>query len=203
MTKEQFALAEAMYWDTLSRGGLRWKPIACIGILLGFAACITVLCLRVSSIAHAIAFVLVLITGLLLIPVMLCLWRILRVMRNTSLISDCASALAELEAQSAPADRKSRIYGKNFAFFFERGVVLEYREVDHFYAEWYYRIGTRYGRGRVYKVSAVLRSGELLGLFRIYNDSLNRRRPSELDTLFAELKQALPDREIDLKGLNH
>ena len=209
MTREQRELAELVYWDALSRGGIWRKTGLSVVNLLCFGLLIA---LPVSTTVKAFGLTL---TGLFVIPACLCLIRAARTVRNVCAVQDCAAALAALRSAPTPKLRKERIYTPDYAFFFQQSAVVDVRNTDYFYLEWLYSLRTAGStldkRSRDYRVGAARKSGGYQILLKKSHLSAMWRssqyhfsRPPELfQTVVKELKQFYPEIPVDDSGMRH
>ena len=204
MTREHWELAERIYWDTLSRGGMLWKGICSIAILLGFIVSAAALILQVSGGVHVLVFLAAMLTGLLVIPSCLCLIRIARTVWNACAVGDPAAALAALQAAPQPKRQKDHIYSEDYAFFFQRGTVLDVRNTEYLYSEWIYGLsGGQAPRSRVYRVGAAQITGDYQVLFQLSMRQPQPKMPEEVRAVLAELAQHYPQLPVDDSGMNH
>ena len=204
MTREHWVLAEQIYWDTLSRGGMLWKGLCSIAILLGFFASVAALILQVSGGVHVLVFLAAMLTGLLVIPSCLCLIRIARTVWNVSAVEAPAAALEALQAAPQPKRQKDRIYTKDYAFFFQRGTVLDVRDTAFFYSEWIYGLsGGQAPRSRIYRVGAAQITGDYQVLFQLSMRQPRPKMPEEVRAVLAELTQHYPALPVDDSGMKH
>ena len=209
MTRDQRELAELVYWDVLSRGGIWRKAVLSLVDLLCFGLLIA---LPVSTTVKAFGLTL---TGLFVIPACLCLIRAARTVRNVCAVQDCAAALAALRSAPTPKLRKERIYTPDYAFFFQQSAVVDVRNTDYFYLEWLYSLRTAGStldkRSRDYRVGAARKSGGYQILLKKSHLSAMWRssqyhfsRPPELfQTVVKELKQFYPEIPVDDSGMRH
>ncbi|MBQ6403617.1 MAG: hypothetical protein IJI27_06895 [Oscillospiraceae bacterium] len=204
MTREHWELAKQIYWDTLSRGGMIWKGVCSAAILLGFVASVAALILQVAGGVHVLVFLATMLTGLLVIPACLCLIRIARTAWNAGAVDEPDAALEALQAAPTPKRQKERIYTPDYAFFFQRGTVLDVRNTSYLYSEWAY--GLSDGRGpkrRVYRVGAARITGDYQVLFQMSVHQLRPKMPEEIRAVLAELTQHYPALSVDDSGMKH
>ena len=209
MTRGQRKLAELVYWDVLSRGGIWWKSILSAANLLCFALLIA---LPFGAVVKALGLT---ITGLFVIPACLCLIRAARTVRNVCAVRDCGAAIEALRNAEPPKLRKERIYTPDYAFFFQQSAVVDVRNTEYFYLEWLYSLRTAGStlnkRSRDYRVGAARKSGGYQILLKKSHLSAMWRssqyhfsRPPELiQTVVEELKQFYPEIPIDDSGMKH
>ena len=204
MTRGHWALAERIYWDTLSRGGMLWKGSCSAAILLGFIASVIALILQVSGGVHVLVFLAAMLTGLLVIPSCLCLIRIARTMWNAGTVCDPAAALEALQAAPTPKLQKDRIYTKDYAFFFQRGTVLDVQNTAFLYSEWIYGLsGGQAPRSRIYRVGAAQITGDYQVLFQLSVRQPRPKMPEEVRVVLEELTQHYPSLPRDDSGMKH
>ena len=204
MTREHWELAKRIYWDTLSRGGMLWKGLCSIAIILGFVASVSALILQVSGGVHVLVFLAATLTGLLVIPSCLCLIRIARTVWNVSAVEAPASALSALQAAPQPKRQKDRIYTKDYAFFFQRGTVLDVWDTAYLYSEWIYGLsGGQAPRSRIYRVGAAQITGDYQVLFQLSVRQPRPKMPEEVRAVLAELTQHYPALPVDDSGMKH
>ena len=204
MTRGHWKLAKRIYWDTLSRGGMLWKGICSVAVLLGFIASVALLILQVSGGVHVLVFLAAMLTGLLVIPSCLCLIRIARTVWNACAVCDPTAALAALQTEPTPKRQKDRIYTKDYAFFFQRGTVLDVRDTAYLYSEWIYGLsGGRAPQSRTYRVGAARITGDYQVLFLFSVRQLRPKLPEDVRAVLEELTQHYPALPVDDSGMKH
>ena len=199
MTREQRELAELVYWDAASRGGLWWKSALSAADLLCFALLIA---LPFGAVVKAFCLT---ITGLFVIPACLCLIRAARTVRNVCAVRDCAAAIEALRNAETPKLRKERIYTPDYAFFFQQSAVLDVRNTESLYVEWVYGPSDRRRgmRERIYRVGAARKTGGYQALFWKRMRQPRPKLPEDVRAVLEELTQHYPALPVDDSGMKH
>lgn len=209
MTETQTALAEAAYIGRVSHGGFARKQQMAWGNVLS----VLMLPILLITLAEAawmdenLRMALMLLLVLLEAFSAILLWFSVRVLSKTARLqkcilslSDAQAALDELEAcNSADLTADRFLLGNRFAFFFDTGVVIEYRNVQRLSVERREAINgvSKFSMHRIYTLSVEQMGCTRLVLMQVHAKYCGRNLPPELRDVLETLRVHMPDAVLD------